>query len=166
MFLDSDFEAHPETGRDLVMLSLKDGASEPLLATQFEEGNAAISPDGDYLAYRSGESGQPEIYVRPFPNVKDDRWLVSRNGGLGPVWARNGRELFYRTENGQLMAVPVQPDGGMEFGTPELVVEHPYRASYISKTYDVSPDGKRFLMIKEAGVSDTALISCRTGAKS
>ena len=159
VLLDSDFEAHPETRRDLAVLSLKDGGSSaPLLATEFEEGTAAISPGGDYMAYRSNESGQQEIYVRPFPNVKDDRWLVSRDGGLGPVWARDGSELFYRTADGQLMAVPVQLEYGFEFGTPELVLEHPYRTAFIGKTYDVSLDGKRFLMIKEVGVSNAALI--------
>ena len=84
---------------------------EPLLQTQFRESDGEISPDGRWLAYQSNDSGQDQIYVRPFPNVNDGRWPISPAGGSRPVWSPAGRELFYVTgSNGALsvMAVPIQ----------------------------------------------------------
>ena len=69
---------------------------ETLLATEFGELNGELSPDGRWMAYQSNQSGQFEVYVRPFPNVDDGQWLISPSGGTHPLWASNGRELFYR----------------------------------------------------------------------
>ena len=96
-----------EQNLDLVVLSLE-GSPEPLLATEFSERNGEISPDGLWLAYESNASGQYEIYVRPFPNVEDGQWLISRGGGSRPLWAPDGRELFYLAPGRRLMAVPVE----------------------------------------------------------
>ena len=93
---------------DLGVLSMDaDGASEPLLTTEFDETNPGISPDGLWLAYQSDESGQYEVYVRPFPDVDEGRWQISRGGGTSPLWAPNGGELFFLSLRGQLTAVPV-----------------------------------------------------------
>src|SRR5262249_977194 len=70
---------------------------QPLVQTPFVETNAELSADGRWLAYQSNESGRNEIYVRPFPNVTAAKWLVSTAGGNQPLWARSGRELFYRS---------------------------------------------------------------------
>ena len=131
-----------------------DGTSESLLATEFNEMNAEISPDGDWLAYQSNASGQPEIYVRPFPDVDDGRWQISRGGGTKPLWGPDGRELFYLSLGGQLTAVPFDTNP-FAIGNPDVVFATTY-LSYAGgfstgRTYDVSPDGKRFLMIKESG---------------
>ena len=80
------------SGGDLAVLSL-DGASVPLLATESDERSAELSPNGKWLAYESDASGQYEIYVRPYPNVDDGN--RRRDGGTRPLWARDGRELFY-----------------------------------------------------------------------
>ena len=149
------FETHPETGRDLHVRSMDaDGTSVPLLVTEFNEWNAEISPDGHWLAYQSDASGQLEIYVRPFPNVDDGRWHISRGGGTQPLWGPDGRELFYLSLGGQLTAVPIEVDGSFTFGNPEVVFEETYffrSGPILGRTYDISPDGKRFLMIKEGG---------------
>ena len=151
-------EAHPERGHDLAMLSLDEGGpSTALVATEFNEQNPEISPDGLFLAYQSDESGRFEIYVRPFPDVEDGRWQVSRNGGTHPLWAHSGQELFYRTLAGQLVAVPVRRNPSVEFGDPEIVVHQPYFAPP-GRAYDVSHDGERFLMVKEGGAAETDLI--------
>ena len=71
-------------------------------------------------------------------------------GGTRPVWARNGRELFYLVPPGKVMAVPIQPVSSFAAGNPQMVFDGPYIASNPGPTYDVSPDGKRFLMIKAA----------------
>ncbi len=134
-----------------------DGTSESLLATEFNEMNAEISPDGDWLAYQSNASGQPEIYVRPFPDVDDGRWQISRGGGITPLWGPDGRELFYLSLGGQLTAVPVETDPFAP-GNPEVVFATRYLSSgggvAAGRTYDISPDGKRFLMIKEGGAGE------------
>jgi serine/threonine-protein kinase len=147
---------------DLVTLLLgKDSKTEPLIRTPFTELNAEISPDGRWLAYESDESGQREIYVRPFPNVSAGRWQVSGSGGTRPLWSRNGRELFYMTTAGPeatLMSAPIQPGATWSAGTPTKLFSGRFFFTETGigegRTYDVSPDGRRFLMIKEANGSD------------
>ena len=78
-----------------------------LLKTPFSELNGEVSPNGRWLAYQSNESGQFEIYVRPFPGVDEGRFVVSTGGGRQPSWAQSGRELFYVAPDGSLMGVPV-----------------------------------------------------------
>jgi serine/threonine-protein kinase len=137
-------------GSDLMALSF-DGErrTQPLVRTQFSERNAEISPDGRWIAYESDESGQFEIYVRPFPNVDEGRWQISTGGGAKPLWARSGRELFHLAPVTRLMVVPVKSGPTFAAGNPELLFEGRYLdAAFIGRTYDVSPDGKRFLMIK------------------
>jgi serine/threonine-protein kinase len=143
-------------GSDLVLLPL-DGErrSRPLVAAPaFTELNAEVSPDGDWLAYESNESGRFEVYVRPFPNVDADKQLVSTNGGTQPLWARNGQELFYESM-GALMRVPVKVGSRFEPGTPEKIFDGPYLfhgpgGGPAGRMYDVSLNGQRFLMIKES----------------
>jgi serine/threonine-protein kinase len=125
---------------------------QTLIATEFNEGRPAISPNGKWMAYFSNESRRFEIYVRPFPNVDDGRWQISTGGGTSPVWSPDGRHLFFRNGDA-MMTVPVNTDGVFTAGTPELL----FRGTYVSdeggagRVHDISPDGKRFLMIKEGG---------------
>jgi serine/threonine-protein kinase len=137
----------------------------PLVQTTFTEYNPDISPDGRWLAYESNESGQFEVYVRPFPDVAAGRWQVSAGGGRAPLWARNGRELFYVSllDQGRIFAVPIQPGPTFSAGNPQIVVDKPYGGTQASsavtlsgRTYDVSADGRRFLMIKGSVSADTA----------
>ena len=149
-------EVNPQS-LDLVVRSLDgDGSSEPLLASEFNELNAEISPDGGWLAYQSDASGQFEIYVRPFPKVDEGRFQISRAGGTEPLWARDGSELFYLDAVGRLTAVSIRIDPSFDFGNPEVVIDK--LTSVLSgapgRTYDVSPDGERFLMIKERSADD------------
>ena len=115
---------------DLHSLSL-DGErrSEPLIVSEFDETEAQVSRDGHWLAYQSNASGQYEVYVQPFPEVNQGRWQISTAGGTEPVWSRDGRELFYRTEAG-VMGVAVKPGGGFAAGVPYLVVAGAYRPRY------------------------------------
>jgi serine/threonine-protein kinase len=119
------------------------------------QGNAALSPDGRWLAYNSTESGQPQIFVRPFPNVDAGRWQVSNSGGVRPAWGSGGQELFFvSTVNGiggSIMAVRVHTTGTFTYDTPtKLFDARPYYFAPPNRTYDVTPDGQRFLMIKPA----------------
>jgi serine/threonine-protein kinase len=137
---------------DIFLQSL-DGnrASKPLLNTPFNEQNADLSPDGRWMVYQSNQSGQDEVYVRPFPRVDDGRWQISVGGGSRPVWARNGRELFYLGPVGAMMTAAVQSQTSFSAGSPTKLFEG---SSYgwtltVGRHYDVAPDARRFLMIKQ-----------------
>ncbi|MBI4519239.1 MAG: PD40 domain-containing protein, partial [Gemmatimonadetes bacterium] len=129
----------------------------PLVSTPFVDRNGELSPDGRWLAYESNESGRAEIYVRPFPDVDQGRWQISTAGGTKPLWARNGRELFYLSLDGRIMAVSIEAGPTFTAGTPEPL---PIRGPYVGlgvvslnlRPYDVSPDGRRFLLIREGEV--------------
>ena len=110
----------------------------------------AASPDGGWLAYQSDESGRGEIYVRPFPGP-GGKWLISTEGGTQPVWARNGRELFYRNGD-KMMAAAVETEPVFAAVKPKLLFEGHYETGIYPSlpNYDVSPDGRRFLMIKSS----------------
>ena len=140
-------ELHPKTGRDLLTLS-RDGTVTPLRVTPANETEGQFSPaaaDGQVsFAYSSDESGRYEIYVQAYPGGAN-RMPVSTGGGSLPRWSRDGKELFYITGDA-VMAVARRPDG--TFGAPQRLFD---RANYflrIYSSYDVSPDGKRFLMIR------------------
>lgn len=117
--------------------------------------SAEISPDGHWLAYQSNESGHSEIYVRPFPKVESGRWQVSTAGGQQPVWARNGRELFYIDAKLEVMtSVTVQAGVTFSSATPTRLFDvRPYFVSPLGRAYDVSLDGRTFLMIKRPAQS-------------
>jgi serine/threonine-protein kinase len=144
-----------ETGFDISVVSLiGDRRATSLIRTGFNELNAEISPDGRWLAYQSNESGQDEIYVRPFPQVSTSLSQISKNGGTRPLWSHNSQELFYLAPDG-LYAVPVAVGTRFEAGRPTRVTERRYfsETAFIGRTYDVSPDGQRFLMIKGGGAN-------------
>ena len=137
---------------DIVMVKLgEEPQLHPLIQTPAVEGNAAISPDGRWLAYDSWETGADEVYVRPFPDVDGGKWQLSTAGGGLPLWARNSDELFYVDPNGALMSVRVHRGTTWSASVPRKVLEPRYFLQVGgSRNYDVSPDGKRFLMIKSA----------------
>ena len=117
-----------------------------------------ISPDGRWMAYASDESGRFEIYVRPYPEVKGGKWQVSTSGGNWPLWPRDGREFFYRSGDA-FMAVPVKTEPSFSLETPRMMFRGTYASfpliPYVSN-WDISPDGKRFLMIKSSAPSGSA----------
>lgn len=129
-------------------------SSEPLVRTRGIDYNPAVSPDGRYLAYQSNESGQEEIYVRPFPRVNSARWLVAPGGGTHPAWSRNGQELYYVDASNSLMAVPVEhSDTALTFGTPARLFAFARGGPYGIRRYDPAADG-RFIAVKPLS-SDT-----------
>lgn len=112
------------------------------------------------MAYESDESGSYEIYVRPFPDVNAGRWQISSGGGRKALWNRSGRELFFVASGGALMAVPVESASSFSSGAPARLFEGHYYfggASSLGRTYDVSRDGQRFLMIKQDAARATSL---------
>jgi serine/threonine-protein kinase len=137
---------------DVVMLTLDKGRRvQPIVRTPQPEQHGVVSPDGQWLAYASFD-GVSQIFVRPFPNVNDAITQVSTNGGALPLWARNGRELFYLSLEGSLMAVPVVPGRTWTAEAPVTVFNQDVLrdVSISLRTYDVTLDGRRFLVIKDA----------------
>jgi serine/threonine-protein kinase len=130
--------------------------TEPLVQTKFQETHGALSPDGRWLAYQSDESGQNEVHVRPFPTVNGGHWQVSSAGGVKPVWAPSGRELFYLDPTRALMAVAVHATSMFTHGNPTKLFDAPYYQPVLGRVYDVSRDGQKFLMIKDAPSGDPA----------
>jgi serine/threonine-protein kinase len=131
-------------------------AGVQLLAGPADERSASVSPDGQWLAYQSDESGQTEIYVRPFPEVDTGRWQISTGGGSSPLWSRDGSELFYFVVSpgpgDALMAVSVESEPRFRPGAPEMLFQGNFPAPAArGPFYDVSLDGQQFLMITFAG---------------
>jgi serine/threonine-protein kinase len=128
----------------------RDSVPVGLLTTQFEEYSPALSPDGRWLAYVSEETGAPEVYVRPFPNVGDAKWQVSSNGGAFPLWAHSGDELFYVDGSNELTAVAVS--GGTTFiveDSETLFSTQDYKANaQYHPYYAVSADDQSFYTIR------------------
>jgi serine/threonine-protein kinase len=149
----------PGQQRDIHLMSLEGTRKiEPLIHSPANELWAEVSPDGRWVAYDSDESGQFEVYVRPFPDAyAGSRWQVSSGGGKQPLWSRAGNELFFRDFNGAVLSVPVTPGPTFAPGRPVRIIAgsgyHGAGAQGGGRTYDVSPDGRRFLMLKLAGQS-------------
>jgi serine/threonine-protein kinase len=147
----------PGQHRDIHALFL-DGTrrEEPLIHGPANELNADVSPDGRWIAYDSDESGQFEVYVRSYPApYSGGRWQISSGGGRQPLWSSDGAELFYRNFNGAMLAASVTL--GPTF-TPGPAVTLFENARYAGggaqgggRTYDLSRDGRQFLMIKASG---------------
>ncbi len=132
----------------LALLSVADGKSVRFLTSKANQTNGQISPDGKWLAYASDESGTWEIYVTSFPNAAG-KWQVSRGGGTEPRWRGDGKEIYYLAPSGMLMAVPVNAQGIFATGEPVQLFQIHGRAPISSTdvfTYDVTKDGKRFLV--------------------
>jgi len=112
-----------------------------------------ISPDGRWMAYTTaGEANQGAVYVRPFPDVNKGRWQISSGNGTNPLWSPDGRELFYQSGDAVMaVSVTTQPSFNI-VGTPRVLFHGTYLKAMpgFGTSWDISPDGKRFLMIKPA----------------
>ena len=140
-------DASTETNLDIAILHFPSKRVTPFLQSQFNEAYPEFSPDGRWIAYSSDESKRNEIYVRPFPGP-GLKYQVSGEGGTEPLWARDGKQLFYRWQN-QVWAVDAQTHGGFATTKPHLLFERPGCAIAAPiRGYDLSLDGKRFLMVK------------------
>jgi Tol biopolymer transport system component len=136
------------TGFDIWMLPLgrPAGKPRPYLETTANEIAPSFSPSSDWLAYASDETHRFEVYVQSFPDA-GHRYQVSVDGGTAPVWSRDGKELFFLTPGGKMMAAAVRKSGGnLEIETPRMLFDsHIAPASSEPQSFDVTKDG-RFLI--------------------
>jgi eukaryotic-like serine/threonine-protein kinase len=137
--------------REIRIFSPFDGKDQRLLPsrqTPCLERYPVFSPDGRWIAYATDESGRDEVYVQRYPG--SGRQLVSSAGGVAPVWAPDGRELFYsvaRPNGLEMMAVDVTIGSTFTAGRPHRLFEGPFPPRFPLRAYDVAPDGSRFLMV-------------------
>jgi serine/threonine protein kinase/Tol biopolymer transport system component len=142
-------ERHPTTGRDIWVLPFaSDRIPRPFLHAAFDEGAPRFSPDGRWLAYVSNESGRTEVFLRSRVDL-GQRQPVSTNGGAEPVWARDGRQLFYRHDDKMMVVAILSNTASPRVGPPQEVFAGNFAVGTLdAANYDVMPDGQRFLMVQ------------------
>ncbi len=160
------FYSGGKNGNNIWVLPLEGNRKPaPLLATEFSEAEAVFSPDMQWIAYTSNESGRYEVYVRPFvvaggsgaPSLGEGKWQISKDGGFLPKWIADGRQIVFETVgNGALMAVDVKAKGArFEAGVPERLFQPPQLLG--DYMWDVTADGKRFLLAAQQGAQTGAV---------
>jgi eukaryotic-like serine/threonine-protein kinase len=146
---------------ELWYLSWPDRVAKPLLQAKWTIRNAQFSPDGRWITYASNETGSMEIYVSPFLSG-NGKWQVSSGGGQEPRWRQDGKELFYVSQDGKMMAVPVKLGASFEAGSPVALFQTHRRQPVSSQdvfSYDVSADGQKFLIITKMDEASAAPLS-------
>jgi len=146
---------------DLWFLTLPELKSSLFLKAASVLRNGQFSPDGKWVAYMSNESGKWEIYVTSFPEARG-KWQVSTGGGEQPRWRGDGKELFYLSPDGKMMAVPVKTGANFDPGTPAALFQTTPRQPVSSSdlfVYDVSRDGQRFLINTQVKQAETQPMS-------
>ncbi len=150
-------QAGARGARDLVGVRPgADSAPVDLVATTFDEKAARVSPNGRWLVYESNETGRDEVFVRPFPNTADGKWQVSTTGGTMPLWAHNGRELFYVNGSDEMTVATFESEPTFRVidrrslfpMDPTFVLSLNYTA------FDISADDERFLMMRSVRATD------------
>jgi len=147
-----------KTGWDVWALPLEGERNPfPLLQSPSFEGGPRLSPDGHWLAYYTNETGRYEVYVTTFPSP-GAKWQISTAGGAQPQWRRDGRELYYVSADGKLMAVTVKGGASFEAGVPQALCEMrmPYTALNNATFYNAAGDGQRFLINTPLGGTTAA----------
>ena len=156
----------PKTGRDIWYKRIDgDTTRHPFEVTNFDELMPRFSPDGKWVAYVSNEASTADVFVRPFPGP-GGRVQVSSGGGTEPVWAPDGKHLYYKSK-ADMMAATVSGGATFSVGAREKLFSGDFIAGTIHANYDVSPDGKRFMMVMPIGQSSdvTVVLNWRADVK-
>lgn len=145
-------ETAPDSQNDLWILPRTGGRKPvPFLKSAFNESHGQFSPDGKWIAYTSDETGGYEVFVQGRA-AGDFKWQVSNGGGNFPRWRRDGKELYYRALDGNLMATPVRASAnGLEFGKSTTLFRIVEPLGTFAYPYDAAPDGQRILTLVPSG---------------
>jgi hypothetical protein len=136
------------TGFDIFTADLSgQGAPVPAVQGPLTDAEPDLSPDGRWMAYATTETGAFEVFVQPFPPT-GAKWQVSNGGGRQPQWRRDGRELYFVTNDRKFYAVDVRPGVAFEFGAPRLLFTMPANTISVRNSYVARKDGQRFLVNK------------------
>jgi hypothetical protein len=137
----------PKHGWDVVSIPLAGGEAEPRAVGESHQIQGRVSPNGQYLAYASYESGRWEVYVTTYAGG-GGRWQVSSTGGTEPFWRSDGRELFFVSLDRRLTSVDVDMGPPIEFGIPQKLFDAPMPRGYLTRNrYWPTADGQKFLML-------------------
>ncbi|MGH9672691.1 MAG: TolB family protein [Bryobacteraceae bacterium] len=150
-----------KTGLDLFAVPMDgDRTPIPVVQSEFNDTAGVFSPDGRWIAYQSNESAPAQVFVQGFPKAAG-RFQVSTNGGVRPNWRRDGREIYYLSPDRKMMAVEVKADGlAFETGRPRVLFQTRVAgAPPFVNTYDVTADGRRFLINLELETAATTSIT-------
>ena len=151
-------------GRDVIGLRpATDSLPSPLVTSEFDEKAIMLSPDGRWLVYESDETGSNEIYVRPFPDTENGKWPVSVDGGVMPLWAHSGTEIFYVNGRNEMVSAKVRTAGSTFEVTERETLFSIDPAFLIGQAeqytlYDISPDDQRFVMLRSVQTETPELI--------
>jgi serine/threonine-protein kinase len=137
---------HSTTNRSDIWLMPADSDPCPLVATRAHELSPGLSRDGRWFAYSSDETGRQEVYVRPFPNIGDGKWIVSTSGGVAPVWSPSSKELFYMSGRALMSVAFTVQSAVFSAAAPEQLFDGPFETG--SPAFDISPDGSYFVMVE------------------
>jgi dipeptidyl aminopeptidase/acylaminoacyl peptidase len=144
-------EATADTRGDVVAIAVATGARTVVAATDALEQRGRFSPDDQWVAYASDESGRMEVYVQPFPPT-GAKWQISTEGGMEPKWRADGRELYFLVPSRGIMTVAVGSSRTFEHSGPTLLVGVRAAIGGSASSFEVTPDGRRFLIRERAGV--------------
>jgi len=161
-------QINPGTNSDIMTLPIegdeksgwKPGEPKPFVNSAFNEREPVFSSDGRWLAYMSNESGSYEVYVRPFPGP-GGKWQISTGGGLYPLWSRDGKELFYRTEDSKIAVVTYTASAdSFHADKPQLWSPGQFTERGLGfHNFDLHPDGKRFAVLKAPGTEQAPTVN-------
>jgi eukaryotic-like serine/threonine-protein kinase len=149
------------SGNQDIWVVTRDGVQKPrvYLNAVFNEAQPEFSPDGEWIAYSSNESGRSEIFVQPYP-ANGQKYPISTGGGIQPRWRRDGHELFFLVQDGTLMAAPVKVSArGFEAGVARPLFKTQLTGAHLFayRTYDIAPDGQRFIFSRPPAGEVTAV---------
>jgi serine/threonine protein kinase len=140
------------TDFDILEIGIEEGSLvQPLVATAANEVHPVMSPNGRWLAYTSDVTGADDVFVRRYPE-SDYEVQASAGGGREPLWAPDGKTLYYRLFDA-VMAVSAHDDGELRLGKPRLLFRGKYLLGKARRSYDISPDGSHFLMLRMTDAS-------------
>ena len=148
-----------DQGANISYLPLDGGQPVPFIELPGHQRGAQPSPDGRFLAYYSNESGNNEVYIKDFPHG-ENRWQVSTNGGMNPLWSRKGDRLFF-INGDDLLEVDVSSENPLKLGAPRVILNGSQSHLVLARGFEVSPDGNRFLGVQqlEKGEGSTPLLT-------
>jgi serine/threonine protein kinase len=147
------YEINPTMQRDIWIFSMKDRTAKPIIATQYNERVPMFSPDGRFIAYVSNDTGRDEIFIQPYPTT-GVKWQISDGGGTEPMWAPNGKELYYRQGN-KMMAVKLEFGSSLKWERARMLFEGNFASHVNYSRYHIHPKGDRFLMVRQG---ETAVV--------
>jgi serine/threonine protein kinase len=150
-------------GNDTWIYDMSTKKASPYIESPFDKAQAKLSPDGRWLAYTTNDSGSYQVVVQSFPNPTVGKWQITAQGGAEPRWRRDGRELYFLTFDGKLMAVPIKAGASFEAGAPEMLFQTPITVNRNqperTRRYDVASDGRFLLAVPLQPATTSASIT-------